>query len=406
MIFYFLALLPVAVWAVQWYFNKEVVWKEAAIGTGAALLVATIFHLIGASGAFIPESTETYSDQVYYAQYQPKWREQYEEAIYRTETYQSGTDSNGNPTYSTRQVFSHWETRRRWHNESWWLESGLGNRRISATRYADIVRCMGGTVKKVEGRRKTGETDSHMIEGTPYDDRSENTVAYVYPITDNYDFEDRLRGSQTLYNFESVPEEQAKGLFQWPENRNKFDTDRLLGTASNLWSQREWDQMNALLGPSKKVNLIAIGFPAGSTLETGRLQERLWNGGKKNDLVLTFGGDPQSPDWAYVFGWTEREAVKRLLENRLRSGEATISEISKLVIDEYELLQYEEKFAHVEIKTPWWFFLIFAIVVLASQGAAHFFFSTNDNETFLTGRRSRYRSRYQSRRRFSSRSRR
>jgi hypothetical protein len=378
MIFFLLSLLPVAVWAVQWYFNREIVWKEAAVGTAAALLTATLFWGIGASGAFVPESIETYSDQVSYAQYQPKWREQYEEAIYRTETYQSGTDSNGNPTYSTRTVFSHWETRRRWHNARWWVESGLGTYRVDAGRYADVVNSFGGEIQRVAGKRRTGETDSHMIEGVPDDDRSVNTVGYVYPVTDNYKFEDRLRGSQTLYNFEAVTEEQAQGLFEWPENRNRFDTDRLLGTASNLWTQRSWDQMNAVLGPAKKVNLIAIGFPGNSKLEVGKLQERFWNGGKKNDLVLTFGGDPQEPDWAYVFGWTEREAVKRLLENRLMDGVATTEEITKLVVAEYELLQYEEKFAHVEIDTPWWFYLIFGIVVAISQGIAHYIFSVNE----------------------------
>jgi hypothetical protein len=216
-----------------------------------------------------------------------------------------------------------------------------------------------------------------MIEGTPYDDRTINTASYVYPITKNHRFENRLLKASTLYNFEPVTEEQAQSLFEWPENSNKFDTDRLLGTAIEIWDQRSWDQMNALLGPTKKVNVIAIGFPDGTTQFTGVLQERYWNGGKKNDLVITFGGDPSSPDWAYVFGWTEREVVKRLLENRLRDGLATTSEISKLVVDEYELCEFEEKFEHVKIEAPWWFYLIFFIVTGLSQGVAHIVFSGN-----------------------------
>jgi len=131
-------------------------------------------------------------------------------------------------------------------------------------------------------------------------------------------------------------------------------------------------------GPEKFINLIAVGFPSGSSLETGMLQERYWHGGKKNDLVLVFGGDPKKPEWAYVFGWTEHQTVKRLLENRLRDGTASIDEITRLVRAEYAILPFEEKFEHVEVETPWWYYLIFFIVVAASQGFAHHAFSTND----------------------------
>ena len=232
---------------------------------------------------------------------------------------------------------------------------------------------------EVAGRRRTGEHSSHMIEGDPNDYRTVNATGYVYPVTKNTKFENRLlKAKGSLYNFEPVPEDQMTGLFpEWPENASKFDTDRLLGTAAGLWDPREWDQMNAVLGPAKRVNVIAIGFPAGTTQETGTLQERLWMGGKKNDLVITYGGDPQEPDWAYVFGWTDTQAVKRLIENRILDGVATTEEISALVIAEYTLCEFEEKLAHIQIPVPWWYYLIFAIVVIGSQGTAHVIFSRN-----------------------------
>jgi hypothetical protein len=194
-----------------------------------------------------------------------------------------------------------------------------------------------------------------------------------------------LKAKDTLYSFQEVPIEQARKLFEWPKIlANQFETNRLLGSAKGFWDGRQWDQMNAVLGPTKNVNLIAIGFPAGTALETGMLQERYWKGGKKNDLVLTFGGDPNKPEWAYVFGWTEKELVKRLLENRLREGTATIDEISSVVRAEYQLLPFEEKFAHVEIETPWWYYLIFFVVIAGSQGLANFFFSTNEYSKPIT----------------------
>lgn len=377
MIFYILSLLPIAVWAVQWYFNRQISWKEAAAGVAAALLTSTIFFGIEAGGAFIPSDTETWSGQVQYAQFQPRWREYYEEAIYRTEHYTT-RDSKGHIQHHTRRVFDHWEPRRRWHEDRWWVETSFGEYEIDRNRYTDILKEFGG-VRQVAGRRTTGEHASRMIEGTPYDDMTVNKNGYVYPVTTIKKFENRLlKSKDSLYAFEPVSVEDAKRLFEWPTNPNRFDSGRLLGTAKQLWSQRSWDQMNAVLGPEKFINLIAIGFPAGTSLETGMLQERYWHGGKKNDLVLCFGGDPQKPEWAYVFGWTEHQTVKRLLENRLRDNKASIEEITKLVREEYQLLEFEEKFEHVEVETPWWYYLIFFIVVAASQGIAHYIFSTND----------------------------
>lgn len=380
MIFFVLSLLPILVWAIQWYFNRQVVWKEAAVGAAMALLTATTFQVIESAGVFIPSDTETWSGRVVYAQHQPAWVEYYEYAVYRTEYYTT-TDSKGHTTVHTRQVFDHWQPTSRLHPDSWWTETELGEFDTNQVRYADILKEFGGNAAPVRGVRTTGEHNSRLLSG-PYDDnRTVNVTGYVYPVEDDRKFENRLlKAKDSLYSFEPVTPEQAKRLFGWPNTENRYDSDRLLGTAKELWNRREWDQMNAVLGPEKNVNLIAVGFPKGSALELGMLQQHYWHGGKKNDLVITFGGDPKKPEWAYVFGWTEDELVKRLLENRLRSGEATIDEISSIVRANYRLLAFEEKFSNIEISPPWWYYLIFGVVMVLSQGIAHFVFSTNEEE--------------------------
>lgn len=389
MIFYILAILPIIVWGIQWCLNRRVVWQEAAAGTFAALAVAAIFNIIEAAGVFIPSDTETWSGRVLYAQYQPRWKEYYEYAVYRTEIYYT-TDSKGNTHMHTRQVFDHWEPTSRWHENKWWTVTELGTYGVSELRYNDVLKEFGGTITKVQGDRRTGEHNSRMIEGTPYDDRTLNTTGYVYPVIEDHKFENRLLKATTLYNFEPVPQDQVGKLFVWPNTHDTFKSNRLLGSASEYWNPREWDQMNAVLGPTKNVNLIAIGFPAGTSLETGILQQRYWNGGKKNDLILTYGGNPNKPEWTYVFGWTEKEACKRLLENRLREGTATIDEITKIVVDEYQLLNFEEKFAHVEVDPPWWYYLIFFIVVAVTQTIAHFVCVVNEYEKFVPTAQQRY----------------
>lgn len=386
--FFLLSLLPIFVWAIQWYRNKEVVWQEAAAGTGAALLVATLFWGIEASNAFVPSDLETWSGRVHYAQYQPRWLEYYEYAVYRTETYPCGTSQH--PQTCTRQVFDHWQSATRWHEKEWWTETELGHFDISESRYNDILREF-GSMTHVKGHRSTGAHASRMLQGPVDDDITANINGYVYPVTLNKKFDNRLlKAKGSLYSFESLTAEQKKGLYGWPSNENRFESNRLLGTAKTLWDKRSWDQMNAVLGPEKYVNLIAIGFPTGTTMELGMRQEQYWKGGKKNDLVLTFGGNPSRPEWAYVFGWTEHEAVKRLLENRLRDGTASTDEISAIVMAEYRLCEFEEKFEHIEVETPWWYYLIFAVVTIASQVTAHVVFTRNEYTKYIQ-RVSRYR---------------
>jgi len=104
-------------------------------------------------------------------------------------------------------------------------------------------------------------------------------------------------------------------VFEYPQNKNWQSSDRLLGRARSDFNLLEWDKVNSRLGPSKKVNVIAVGFEADSDSILGQYQEAKWAGGKKNDLVICYGGQPGKAAWVYVFGWTESEGVKRDLES-------------------------------------------------------------------------------------------
>lgn len=375
-VFWAFAVLPIAVWGFMWASHKKVVWWEAAVGAGVALALAGAFH--GMAGVLLGMDTETWSDRVSYAQYQPPWVEYYEEAIYRTEHYTTtSTDSQGRTVteHHTREVFSHWEPRTRRHGPSWWVESPLGTISCPEARYAEILSRFGGQTTPVPGDRSTSEHASRLQSGDPNDYQTVNNTGWVYPVTARRRFENRTLVAPSLYSYPEVPETWRGQLYDWPENPDPFTSERLLGTAGNAFSIQAWDQLNARLGPTKLVNLICIGF-GNEPREIASWQEAHFRGGKKNDLVICFGGTPKEPSWAYVFGWTEKELVKRKLETFFLEGNLTdqsIPQIEGLVRSHYELLDFEAKFAHIPIEPPLWMYLTYFLVTIVFQVGAHLF---------------------------------
>jgi hypothetical protein len=381
---YLIGVIPIALWGLSLAYNKKIVWWEALIGSASGIAAAGIIHLTTAA-LIKPMDTEAWSGQVTQAKHRPSWVEHYEEAIYRTETYTTTETyySNGKPrtrhVTKTRRVFSHWEPRRRTHPDKWSVQTTLGNYSCDKGRYEDIVGKF-GEEKAVAGTRRTMKHASRMVSGDPNDYVSVNQNGYIYPVTTTKKFENRLLKVPTVYSYEPVP--PGAGVFPWPENPNKWESQRVMGTAKEAFSTLAWDQMNAKLGPAKKVNLIVIGF--GSSENKGHLQEAAWKGGKKNDVVVCYGGaDARNPDWVHVFGWTKEEECKVKLRDLFYEGnlsDETIPAIEGIIVSDYELFHFEDEFDHLSIAPPWWTYLICLLVVAAANGTLYFFFHTNTED--------------------------
>ena len=223
--------------------------------------------------------------------------------------------------------------------------------------------------------------NSRMISGDPHDYGTVNTVGYVYPVTTTAQYENRIQVAPNLYQFEQVPPD-AK-VYDWPANPDQFRSDRLIGSANGAFATLAWDQLNARLGPVKKVNLIAIGFGREAPSMLAHQQEAKWQGGKKNDLVLCFGGGTSltKPAWTYVFGWTDKAIVKRNLETLLLNtqlNDALIPAIEKEIVANYELKDFEEAFKHIEVTPPLKWYLWFIATLALTQAALHVVLVANE----------------------------
>src|SRR6202041_1207035 len=105
-----------------------------------------------------------------------------------------------------------------------------------------------------------------------------------------------------------------------------------------------WDKLNAELGAEKKINLIIVGFNSSDAM-LGQYQQAKWFGGKKNDFVITYGGNANKPDWCYVFGWTESELAKQDVTSFIvQNGIATTNFIPFLrneIVQNYQIKQWK-----------------------------------------------------------------
>jgi hypothetical protein len=307
-----MAFIPIAIASGLWYFSKKINWIESlCLALGSALIVL-VFHFAAIKS--MTDDVETFSGTVTTSQFVPQWVEYYEEAIYRTETYTTTeTDSKGNShtVTHTRQVFSHWESRNRTHYEHWiGYDDVNGSYSITQERYKDILVNFGKQEAR-PGCRSTSEHKSRMVSGDPNDYYTVNVKNYIYPVTGIRTFENRVKAAPSVFSYEKLPENAP--VFEYPKNNDKFVSDRCVGAVGV--TTLKLDQMNAVLGPNKKVNVILVGF-GDKSINDAQLQEAKWVGGKKNDLVICFGGGTIiKPSWCYVFGWTESDLCKQNIQS-------------------------------------------------------------------------------------------
>lgn len=383
---YLIALVPIIIGGILWYFDKKVTWSEWLIGSASALALALIFNLI-ALGIIHSRTSDiqTISGQITHARHYSAWREYYEEAIYRTEYYTvTVTNPNGKGSHTerrSRQVFDHWEPRTRWHNEYWQCFSDINTTYdISEDKFNYFVNKY-KKLDSVPGIRHTFNHNSHMIEGDPNDyvtDKSK--TQWIEPCTKTAYFENKIKATPNLFQFVKVPTNIQ--VYPWPENPNWNRSDRLIGTASILIDNLKFDQMNSILGPLKKVNVIIIGF--GNKDESyAEYQQAKYIGGKKNDLVVCFGGGSRlkGADWVKVFGWTESELVKRNLETIFLTNpinDDILPIITKEIKLNYKIKDWH-KFDYIVVRPPDWIYPLFLVILFLIQSGLYIYFHLNDN---------------------------
>lgn len=316
-VFYLLALLPLSVGGLLFVFDKEINWIEYVGASVFAFVLAGVFHMVSIGG--MTDDIETWSGQIVQGKHEAAWDEYYEQAIYRTEYYTTTehyttTDSKGHSHGHTRtvthsrQVFDHWEPRTRHHDDTYGCWSNINTSYgLDANSYLALSKRFADN-HPVPGHRTTSDHNSRMIGGDPNDYVADNKTGWIQPITDRRHFENRIKAAPSVFSFPPIP--ATIKPYAYPTNDDPWRSDRLIGSAA-LLDALSFDQMNSRLGPTKKVNVILIGAGAQDSFFS-QWQEAAYIRGRKNDIVITYGGPNTRPTWCRVFSWGEGRALKAI----------------------------------------------------------------------------------------------
>lgn len=370
--FYLLALLPLIVGFFIWYNNQEVNWIEWLAASAVAFLLAGIFHALAIHG--MTRDVETWSGYITSARQFSAWREYYEEAIYRTEchTVCTGSGKNRECHEECHQVFDHWESRRRWHDAYWEAYSNISTTyRISQDKYKYFVKQF-GQQSTIKGDRTTFEHNSKMIDGDPNDYTTDRVSGWIEPVNVTKEWTNRIKASPSVFSFITVPKDIP--VFPYPNNDDPWQSRRLLGQAAKHFNIFKFDQMNARLGASKRVNVIIVGFDSDDSM-LAEYQRAKWIGGKKNDVVLCYGRN-----WTRVFGWTDSEVCKQNLQELLLQhpkNDDLLPLIEGEIRQNYVLKDWKQ-FDYITIKPKFGFVVAYFICLIIAETALYAFFIQND----------------------------
>lgn len=353
---YMMACLPVIFGGAMWLLKKSITWWEWAIGVALAFAVSGIVHVAVVQG--MVGDTETWSGWVTSATFHPYWHEYYTTTHYTH-------DSKGNVTgsYTTHHNIDH--------PKHWTCADNLGGgHRITEGFHVSLKKAFGGSVVRTRGWRPNFDRGDRNDYVTP------RKTDYIEPVNIPMSFENRVKAAPSLFSYSKVPE-TAK-VYEYPLAKDWNVSKRVLGTTRV--GIRQWDEMNARLGPTKKVNVIICAFPEGDSI-IGQYQEAKWVGGKKNDVVLCYGptnGGPAS--WSYVFGWTEEAIVKRNLESILLENPvdtAIIPLIEAEIVANYIIKDWS-KFDYIALDPPGWCYVMLFFIMLVTQGGFYYWAHIND----------------------------
>ena len=389
-LFYVFSLIPLLVGLVLWLKSDKVVWQEWLGASAAAFLVSIVFHIMATKG--MTSDFETWSGRVTHVEYVPRWKEYYEEAIYKTEYYQTtesrsrfvGSGKNRRTEYYTvnvtksRRVFDRWDPRTRWHNQYWSCRTDLGQSFfINESDYNRITQRFGRIESRI-GSRTTGEHASRFIEGDENDYFGVNIKNWCEPVTDTRSFENRVKACPSVFSFIKVPTNIS--VFDYPTN-SMFSSGRLIGTSIHHIDLLKFDQLNSELGRKKKINLILIGYSDKDSM-IAEYQKAAWIGGKKNDLVMMYNlnkGETK-PSWTRVFGWSESEICKRNLESILLTNPLNndiLKLIEKEIVSNYVIKDWS-KFDYLTIEPRNVHYIWFFIILILTQSVLYVYFHFNE----------------------------
>lgn len=276
------------------FFRHKIVWWELVI----PFIYTVVFVLIA---KYIAVSSLTY-DTEYLGGYvtEVRYYEDWNEYIHRMCSYKCGKTTCWRDCSYVK-----------YHPEYWEAETTLGTFTISEQRYNQLRKKFNSETRFVDMHRHY-----HTNDGDMYSTFWRGDDEGLEPVTVEEHYENKPKASLNVFHFGQVDSTDYNRFkpVDYPVIHDLWNQDCILGY-SDPAAERQLEILNARLGGVHHMRAYIVIFK-NQPREAGIVQERYWEGGNKNEIVICIGvDDANNVQWGYDFSWTERQDYKIEIRN-------------------------------------------------------------------------------------------
>jgi hypothetical protein len=212
--------------------------------------------------------------------------------------------------------------------------------------------------------------DFYTKDGNKYVSTPEGDINQVISVTTQHTYENRVKCSRSVFNFQDVDSEEVKefGLYEYPR-MDRFNYNPIQGY-NDVRASKRLQQYNARLGTVKQVHMMILVFKD-KPVSSYQAQEAYWKGGNKNEFTLCIGLKNNKTEWVKVISWTEADDLKKAVEVQVKSMPFDLLKISDYMADQirakYVRKQFKD-FSYITVEPTtraliWTFVLSFILSV-------------------------------------------
>lgn len=127
----------------------------------------------------------------------------------------------------------------------------------------------------------------------------------------------------TLFKYQGLVEKYQSTIPEYPQGvYDYYHLNRFVSSGVNVPDVNAWNNdlaaFNGEHGPKNKTNVVILSTP--QPIEWAKALEQSWIGGKKNDIVVVIGTQPDLKiSWVYVIAWSQNSIFQISLRDAIMS---------------------------------------------------------------------------------------
>lgn len=338
--------------------RKQTVWWEYVLLIVPSILIVLFLRFVMIS--IETSSTEYHGAYITKIRHEDKWNERVRKT--RTKRIPSGR-VNGHTTYTTvTETYYVTET----HPDKWITYDNNGR--------SDRVNKP--TFERIRDKWKTPmvfidmHRNYHTIDGDAQEYTWNNSPLTIETRDYAHLYENRLKVSKSVFNFEDISDEEAKelGLFEYPKIINGVQNP-ILGLKNPKPSDiRKIEFINGYYGASKEFRTYVLFF-YNQSIEISEKQRSYWYGGNKNEFITCVGLDSSNKiQWVNCFSWMDKPIMELSCESHFNNKDTfSVIEYGDWVISNLNLWKRKEfkdfNYLKVELSlTQYWIIFIISLI--------------------------------------------